>query len=798
MNVLGNLLYRFEGVEVNPSQGSLSRNGEELVVRQKSLQLLVYLLEQRHRLVTKEELIERVWEGQAVTDDALVQLIGELRRSLGDNPREPRFIKTVHKGGYRFIAPVEEGCFEQPVVVEMELRESVEIEYEEEITGEADGRTDDALRRAEMIPGVAVSSSRRIALAAAAMILLAGLALATYQAIKPRRSQQQLADVTLPQFSGKRSVAVLYFDNQSASPDLDWLREGLADMLIAGLSRSEDLNVLSRRQLQTLLERIERTPGEKISLDDALLVGQKSHAEVIALGSFARLDGSIRIDVVLHDASTGQPVATERLVVDKPGDILTQVDLLSLKIASSLGASSNGQRAKQGLAEVMTDNLEAYRYYSLATGKALALENTEALELLGKAIELDPQFAMAHARIGYVYAMTWTMPEKARPYLEKAFQLSGRLTEKDRHSIAAWYEIANLDYLAAIATFRRIIALCPLEAEAYLRLAILLVGEDRFEESIEVAKQGLVIDPEAKDLYNVLGGLYSSLARHEEGILMHRRFVELAPDEPNSHDSLGLSYQWAGRYGEAIQAYTRALALKPDFEVALIHLANVHFQLGHYRDAIDNCQRYVAIAASDGDRARGLDCVVRVYWKKGNLDQAQRSAKNAARDTSEVLWSALQIAMERGDLSKAQRRIAEESFAKWSYSDRGTRGSRRAFYYLRGYFALKSGRPADAIKDFKEALTHRPAVWSIDPLEDCLASACLELGRWDEAIAEYQRVISINPNYPLAHYHLAQAFERRGEPDKARLAYEQFLEVWRDADSDVPEVTAARQWLSSQ
>src|SRR4030095_66656 len=104
----------------------------------------------------------------------------------------------------------------------------------------------------------------------------------------------------------------------------------------------------------------------------------------------------------------------------------------------------------------------------------------------------------------HVY-VSWGMPEKARPYLEKAFQLSERLTEKDRLSITAWYEMANLDYPGAIATFRKIIAQYPLEVEAYMRLSHLLQGEERFGEAIEAAKQGLVIDPEAKDIYNLLG-----------------------------------------------------------------------------------------------------------------------------------------------------------------------------------------------------------------------------------------------------------------------------------------------------
>lgn len=801
MKILGKQIYRFEDVELDPSQGCLRRAGEELAVRQKSLQALLYLVEQRHRLVTKEELIERVWEGIAVTDDALVQLIKEIRQSLGDDSRLPRFIKTVPKAGYRFIAPVEEFVFDLPRAVEMEQHTSVEIEYEEEIT-EIRGDGERGRERSGDWPRLQrrflpVGTLPRLVLTAIAVALVAVISLAIYLATKPRRPAEQLGEVALAQLPGKRPIAVMYFDNLSASPELDWLREGLADMLITGLSRSEDLNVLSRRQLQALLERIDRTPGDRTTLDDALRVGQKSRAEVIALGSFARLDGSIRIDVQLHDARTGQPIASESLIVDKPGDILTQIDLLSLKLTAHLGAALNGQQASKRLAQVMTDNLQAYRYYSLAIEKAHALENTEALALLEKAIALDPQFAMAHARIGYVYGMTWVMPEKARPHLEKAFQLSDRLTEKDRLSITAWYEIANLDYPGAIATFRKIITQYPLEVEAYLRLAVLLVGEDRCEESIEVAKQGLLIDPEAKDLYNVLGGDYLNLDRHDEGIRMHQRYVELAPQEPNSHDSLGLSYQWAGRYGDAIQEYNRALALKPDFEVALIHLAHVHFQQGHYQEAIDNYRKYIEIAPSENERGRGHDSVVYAYWKKGDVFSAEREAKKAARNKTSVTWSALLLAVERGDLAAGKLR-AERYFAGWPFSDRGARGGLRILHYLRGYVALKSGRASEAIEHFKEALVHRPPVWSIDAFEDCLAGAYLDLGRLDEAIAEYQRVIGINPNYPLAHYHLAQAFERKGEPDKARAAYEQFLGIWSDADSDLPEVVAAKQRLASE
>jgi tetratricopeptide (TPR) repeat protein len=87
-------------------------------------------------------------------------------------------------------------------------------------------------------------------------------------------------------------------------------------------------------------------------------------------------------------------------------------------------------------------------------------------------------------------------------------------------------------------------------------------------------------------------------------------------------------------------------------------------------------------------------------------------------------------------------------------------------------------------------------MWHIDSFEDCLANAYLEIGRLDEAIAEYERILKLNPSYPLAHYHLGQAYELKGQADQARAFYQQFLNVWKDADSDLPEIIAAKKFLS--
>lgn len=302
-----------------------------------------------------------------------------------------------------------------------------------------------------------------------------------------------------------------------------------------------------------------------------------------------------------------------------------------------------------------------------------------------------------------------------------------------------------------------------------------------------------MIDSGGKDLYNALGITYSNLGRHDEAIDMFRRYVELAPEEPNAHDSLGLGFQWAGRYPEAIAEYEQALALKRDFGVAIIHLGNTYFQLGRYGEAIRQYQRILQ-SPSDLDTARAWHSIGIVYWRQKKLADAERAARKETDYHPGGVAGLLMVALERRDKVAAEKfeRIIETR----SEVDRGARPYQRQLFFYRGYLDLKGGRGANAIENFKQALNYRPLIWDIDPLEDCLANAYLELDRLDEAIAEYQRILKLNPDYPLVHYHLAQAYERKGLRDQARREYDLFLQVWKEADADIPEVISARKELS--
>ncbi len=778
-------IFCFEGFELDLARNCLVRDGEEVHLRQKAFSVLVRLVEQRARLVTKDELFESVWENAAVTDDVLVQCITEIRRSLGDDPHSPRFIKTVPKTGYRFIGRVNEKAkqAEGGTITYTEEVTRIEYDLEEETRTEEIVVSDPEARRGlgTLLPSTSV---RFLLATAAAIVITAGAgSYLGYFSISPA------ANVSVPVVPGRTAVAVMFFENRSSDAELDWLREGLADMLISKLSQSDKLTLLSRGQLQALIGRNPGAATDENFAARAISIGQKAGVDSVVIGSFARLGQSIRVDVNLLDATTGALKASESLTVERPEKVLTEIDMLSLRLLRRL--TTDGMPNQATLSRSMTANLEAYRSYSLALEKAKGLDAEQALRLLERAVELDPEFAMAHARIGHTYAITWAWAEKARPHLEKAFILSDRLSEKDRLQILAWYSIANQDFPEAIDYYRELVSRYPLDDESHHRLGNLLRGENRVDEAISVYKEGLAIDPESPGLHNALGLTYSERGQHDDAIAMHERYVSLAPDLANAHDSLGMSLQWAGRYEESLASFNRAIELDPSFEIPYSHRGVTYYRQGRYEQAIESFDKYIEIAPSALERARGLSYKAHIHMARGNDKTAEHLARRAAAENPANGWPAVVLAIKRGNRSEAKR-LEAGLLEVNKFTGRGRRVGIRPIIYYRGFVELKTGDPNKAIETIKESLTHAPMTWDIDPFEDALAKAYLETGRYQEAIVEFERVLPLNPNYPLALYYLGSAYRALGQNTKAKECFLKFLEVWKEADADIPEIVAAR------
>jgi tetratricopeptide (TPR) repeat protein len=296
----------------------------------------------------------------------------------------------------------------------------------------------------------------------------------------------------------------------------------------------------------------------------------------------------------------------------------------------------------------------------------------------------------------------------------------------------------------------------------------------------------------------VLGICYLGLGRYDDAIAAHQRYVQLAPAEPNAHDSLGMSFQHAGRYENAAAEYNGALSLDPEFEPAIIHLGDVYFQQGSYREAVRQYQRYIQVTGTDTARAVGYGSIAQLYWRRKEFKKAEQAAENETKFEKGAVWNSLLLALDQGQPARAAR--LKESFDQilrsGPYPTRGSRNELRSYDYYLGTLELREKHMDQAIQHFREALRHLPPSSGMDLYEDCLANAYLGAARLEEAIGEYQRILRLNPNYPLAQYHLAQAYQRKGQPAEARTAYERFLQIWKSADADIPEVLNAKRELT--
>lgn len=440
-------------------------------------------------------------------------------------------------------------------------------------------------------------------------------------------------------------------------------------------------------------------------------------------------------------------------------------------------------------AGLSTSNLAAARAYTLGVELARQYHPAESIERFEEALRLDPGFIMARARIGYVYSVRWLWEEKGRLYLESAYAARGQLSERDRLYILAWYDLAHRDYEAAIAHFRQLLAKFPHETEAREELGRVLAGEGRYDEARSELYRAIEHDPATAQAHNFLATTYMATHDFQQAVREAREFVRLQPGEVNAHDTLGLALEAANDFEQAERTYRWILARQPKFG-SRIHLANTLFKLGRWREARQEIGTYIANAASGAERQWGYDQLAVIALRQGKADEVLHYASfqppEGYHDQEILLW------LRRGDLMRASRLLTERAV----HADRGQRANDRLLLYVRGEYALASGQPARALELFRHAVAQRTPMYAIDWYEDCLADALRRLGRFDQAIAEYHRVLAIYPRLASAWYGLAQAFQANGDAAQARLALQRVAGIWKHGDADLPELVAARAAVS--
>ncbi len=578
-------LYEFGSFRVDDEERLLLRNGKPVALPPKVAETLLLLLSRAGHIVEKDEILRTIWPDTFVEEASLTQNISLLRKALGETAEDHRYIETIPKRGYRFIAPVRV------------------IDAEHSPVG------------ARRLPRIT------IALAATAILLVAA---ASFLYFRPR------AKPPLPPPS-PRSIAVLPLAPIGIAPSDDYLGLGIADALITKLANVQQITVRptsSVRKYQTARR-------------DPLAAGRELGVESVLEGSVQRSGGRVRVTMQLLRVADARPLWTGSFD-ETFTDMLSVQDSIADQVTKALALSLT-VRERRRLRKRDTEDIEAYEAY--LKGRFHWNKRTEegfqqAVEHFSRAIELDPLYALAYAGLADCYNLynnydlapaTETGP-KAKAAALKALEIDSELAEAHT-SLALVREVYDFDQIGADESYRRAIELNPNYSTAHHWYGLFLVQMGRSDEAIRHLQRAHELDP----LSNIIGvgvaWAHYFARQNEKSIEVSRKNMHTVSGFWPSHLVLGWSYEQMRNIPEARIEFTRALELSGRNTLPLASLGHLYAISGNRREALRvldeiqarSRQRYVsayfpaAIYAGLGRKTEALDWLERAsreraYW----------------------------------------------------------------------------------------------------------------------------------------------------------------------------------------
>jgi tetratricopeptide (TPR) repeat protein len=439
----------------------------------------------------------------------------------------------------------------------------------------------------------------------------------------------------------QRTVAVLYFENATEDASLDWLRRGLTDMLVAELSQSPYLNVVTMKRLSEIATRLGRRPEELVDLSVAAMVASEGGVETLLTGRFYRDSDSLRIDVDLRQVDTGQLLRRETVRGAGLERIFLMVDELSQRVRTNLRGELEATRSLGVRLADMTQSIEAFRYYSRGLEALDKVIFAAADSFFRKAVEYDSTFAAAHLRLaGSSFAIG--QRKAAQKALRLARRYADKLSQSDRMQLRLYEADLSGDVKKSLAVLQELLSYAPNDIDTRMQLANLFFRrlEDN-DRAIEEYETILELDPSRKLAYNQLAYLYAFRGDFTTALKYLDTYEELAPDEPNPHDSRGEILMMAGRLEEAARSLKTALAKWPAFYQSAMRLTDIYSELGDLTQALRYSDMWIEQAPSDKVRAAAYTQRAAVLWRFGRIEEAKQALKLALKTSPTEVWPVL-------------------------------------------------------------------------------------------------------------------------------------------------------------
>jgi serine/threonine protein kinase/Tfp pilus assembly protein PilF len=612
-----------------------------------------------------------------------------------------------------------------------------------------------------------------------------------------------------PTLTDKDTIVLADFDNKTGDPVFDdTLRQGLS----VDLQQSPFLSLISDRQVQQQLRLMGQPKEARLTSDVAQQICERTASAMVLEGSIASLGSQYVLGLRARKCNTGTTVDQEQVQVARREDVLNALSQVARKFRTQAGESTaTMEKHSTPLAEATTPSLEALKAYSTGMKVNVSSAGVAAMPFFQRAVEIDPQFAMAHASLGLAYSTVGESVLSAQS-TARAWQLRDRVSERERFFIDFTYDrevTGNLE--KAYQTLELWLRTYPHgerpNAQSLLG-GLSTHGTGRFERAIEASQKEIAADPDFGLGYASLTASYFFLDRFEEAESTLQQATEHKLEVPNL---LIYRYIIAVLKGDKGQM-DRMVALAKGKHGAEHPMANEEAlalaRSGRLRLARQSSSRAIDLARQEGGREAAASYqAARGVWEAvcGNAAEAKKNAMAAlalsnGRDVEYAAGLALALS---GDSSRSQpladdleQRFPEDTFAKFTYVP-----------VLRALSALEHGKPADSVERLQIALPYELAVNGLNFSHFYLGGlhsayvrgeALLAAHRYAEAAAEFQKIldhrgiVGADPIGALAHVQLGRAFALSGDLAKSKTAYQDFLTLWKDADPDIPILEQAK------
>jgi tetratricopeptide (TPR) repeat protein len=647
--------------------------------------------------------------------------------------------------------------------------------------------------------------------------------------------------------SGKPSLAVMYFENNTGEAGLDHWRKALSDLLISDLTQSKYIKVLSSDRLFSILRKLDLLEARSYATEDLHDVSLQGEASHLLQGVLTKAGENFRINITIQEAGTGELIGSETAEGRGQESFHLMVDELTPKIKSNfeLNDEEIASDIDKDIGKIMTSSPEAYKYYVEGRKYHNPGQYDLELEFMEKAVAIDPEFAMAYRAMSAVYRNYRDYPE-ARKYIDKALEFSDRLPDRDRYLIEGDSYSIDDNFEKAFEAYSKLLEIYPDDYTGLNNVGVLYAARDDWDNAIKYYELAHKSEKKLISLTN-LADHYDKKGLYEKTKELYIDYLENVSSEPLIHWRLAYIYVIGSEFDLALEEMDKAIALNPRYRKDFIHYLRGDYELyeklcldrlndenkrshigargdleslyrtqGKFEEAKKQVQLMIELAEE-------LDILNRIKWLRlslsynylltEELQNALREIELALEEIKEGQNRNLRIwvlPVKALILAKMESFDEAEKVAETlkSVVEEGTKVKDIRLYYLvRGMIELERANITEAVKLLEDALSLMPAqnvnnndqAWYIYPL----ASAYYANRNLEKAREAFEKITLLKFGrqdngelYAKSFYMLGKIYDEQGNSLKAKENYEKFLDLWKDADPGMPEVEETKNKLA--